>query len=91
MIEINVTVAIMIATIIKILIDSVFKQMPSIKSHCLPLVAIGLGCIIYPLYLASFLPANFIIGMFVGTWAIGGHEIAKNLKEAIGNSFNKNS
>lgn len=72
--------SILVSALINILID-VFKGFPFFKNspHYLPLVALGLGTIIWPLYIATFSAATFVTGCLVGAGAIGLYEVSNSI------------
>lgn len=84
MITITTTMILMAATI-KVLVDSTFKPMPKLKTIYIPLIALGLGTILYPLFMATFTAEAFLAGFIVGGLSIGTHETAKNIQEVVKN------
>lgn len=77
---------VLVSALVKILVD-VAKNFPQVKVYHLPLIAIGLGAVFWPLYLWAISGPIIVNGLLVGAGAIGlhevGHGIAKSKKDVI--------
>jgi len=72
--------ALLVSALINIIVGIV-KGFPKIQNHYLPIIAIGLGAIIWPLYLGVFSGAVAVTGCLVGAGAVGLYEVAAEINK----------
>jgi len=89
MLEINLTAAVCIASIIKILVDIVKDFLQDKHRKLIPFATLILGAVFYCLYLKAFSFSVLCAGAFIGSLSVGGHELTKTIKATIGEIVGK--